>query len=331
MVSTVHRQRVHMHYGCWVAPCSVDPDRIMVAFPKEFEGSSIVQKSGTFALSFESRQQRQLHERFFAGDNTIEKLGVEHLLRAPGGSPITKDAVAYCDCRVFSTYDLGDFLLVIGDVVTAQTLNRRSVNLTVNDIIETNDPRGTLEPKLPYEGFDFDTDLLPPAPVDPVGTPGTSFSDVYWQRQWGLFFVSAAKQGRGHFHVGSWAMQTSHEPPRMAVCFEQKWEVSDWLAEGLPFAMSLISIDDINLARTIAKGEQSLQQVPIGTLTRTEYGLHILNGGLAYFICKPEAMHAVGRTWLVIAEVEKYGWLNRDSVNLRIQDLASSADNVTTW
>lgn len=45
VIATAAGDRVHLHGGCWVSPCASAPPRLMVAFPKEFEGAEIVQEA----------------------------------------------------------------------------------------------------------------------------------------------------------------------------------------------------------------------------------------------------------------------------------------------
>ena len=318
LLTTVDGSRVHMSGGCWGAPCSAQPPRMMVAIPKEFEGAEIAQRSGKFCINLTSRQERDWHDRFFSGEHTIDP---KLFLRSPSGCPVPAHAVAYFDCQLEKAIDLGDFLLAIGRVTAAEALHPDWHNLSVNEIIATADPRGQQEAHLPYEGFDFDVSVLDPAPATSENPPHPArFEEIYGLRQWGLFFTSTAHHGRGHFHIGCWSMQVSHKPPRMAICFSKSWEGSRWVQEGAAFAMTLLTKDQIDFVSRFASGKQSPADYPPDTWLRKN-DLYILRQGLACFICKPEQIVDLDDFLLVIAPVQEYEWLNKQAVNLQDQDL----------
>jgi hypothetical protein len=101
-VSTTDGQRAHFHFGCWTTQCSHEPPRMLTCFPKEFEGTEIVKRSGVWALSMVAEDQEIMTDHFFSGDQTIETIGKEKFMYAETGCPILKDAVYqgnYCSAR----------------------------------------------------------------------------------------------------------------------------------------------------------------------------------------------------------------------------------------
>lgn len=326
VIGTAAGQRVHLHGGCWVSPCASDPPRLMVAFPKEFEGAQIVQRSGAFTVALQAAEDAAWLEAFFQGDQAIRDERRHLFLRSATGCPVPAMSVAYFDCRLAQSIDLGDFLLAIGDVVGADVLHPEARNLTVNEIVAERDPRGSAEALLPFEGFDYDLSRLEPARA---GGPVSAerFEEVYAQRAWGLFFVSTAAAGRGHFHIGCWMMQTSHNPPRMAIAFKKSWGGHDWVTSGAPFAMTLIAEDQADFVRTFAAGAQSAGELS-EDLQPLDDGLYTLRRGVAWFRCHPESVHDVGDFTLVIAPVDAAEWIRQDAGNLTDQELGKIVD---TW
>jgi len=155
-VSTTDGKRGHFHFGCWTTQCSHEPPRMLTCFPKEFEGTDIVQKSGVFSLSMVAADQEEFHDHFFSGDQSIEVIGKEKFMYAETGCPILKDAVAYFDCKVHQTIDNGDFLIVIGDIVKGEALHPEKKTLNVEYIANertTNYHKGPIS--LPIKGFDM--------------------------------------------------------------------------------------------------------------------------------------------------------------------------------
>lgn len=324
LIGTAAGRRVHLHAGCWVAPCASEPPRLMVAFPKEFEGAEIVARGGAFTVSLTSTQEAEWLDAFFQGDQAIGDDRRHLFLRSSTGCPVPGSSVAYFDCRLRQSVDLGDFLLAIWDVVSAEVLNPGYRNLTVNELVARRDPRGSQEARLPFEGFDCDLTRLAPAPGGPVSAE--RFAEIYARRAWGLFFVSTAQGGRGHFHMGCWMMQVSHDPPRMAIAMKKGWEGTDWVASGAPFAMTLIADDQGDLVRAFTGGARSADALakelePLGD------GLFALSSGIAWFRCQPESVHDVGDARLCIGRVDRSGWIRPDRVNLTDQGASGLVDS----
>lgn len=297
----------------------------MVAFPKEFEGAELVQRGRKFSVSVVSRQQRAWHDEFFAGGNIITDDNQRNFLRTPSGCPVLTNAVAYFDCRLTESVDLGDFFLAIGDVGVAWPLRSSAGNLTVNEIIADHDPRIDRTAQLPFGGFDFDVMKLREAPGFRSGPPtAEQFEEVYQLREWGLFFVSTADAVRGHFHIGSWMIQISHRPPRMAVAFKKTWEGSPWIRDGRPFVMTLLAQDQVDLAIQFVGGRQNPEDFPRDALEMVGAGLYRLKQGICWFFCQPESIQDVGDHWLAVGAVDDYGWMRPDAMNLTDQQLSEA-------
>lgn len=313
VIGTAAGERVHLHGGCWIAPAGDDPPRLMVAFPKEFEGADIVKASGVFAVGLSAAERPAALGVLFDGKPPISDASRHLFLRTPNGAVVPASSVAYFDLRLATCLDLGDFLLAVGDVTGAAVLNPAYRNLTVNEIIAQADPRGEKEAYLPFKGFDFDLSRLAAAPGEPV--KGNRFEEAYGRREWGLFFVSIARGGRAHHHIGCWMMQTSHAPPRMAVVFRKAWESAAWVQDGVPFALTLVATDQKEVVRAMASSPDDPSQLR-GELRRLDGGLVTLKRGIAFFVCRPETTVDLGDAVLVVATVEEFSWLRQDATNL---------------
>lgn len=155
-VSTIDGKRGHFHFGCWTTQCSHEPPRMLTCFPKEYEGAEIVQRGGVFALSMVAADQEQFHDRFFSGAQTIQALGEDEFMYAETGCPILKNAVAYHDCKVEQTIDLGDFLVVIGNILQAGALHPEKENLNVRYLAHERTTSYATGPMVfPHKGFDL--------------------------------------------------------------------------------------------------------------------------------------------------------------------------------
>ncbi|MDC3417631.1 flavin reductase family protein [Aquibacillus salsiterrae] len=135
-IATTDGERTHFHNGCWVTQCSHEPPQMLVCFPKEMEGADIVRRGGVFALSMTAEDQEDLMDRFFKGDQDIKSMGEDEFIYKETGCPILKNSQAYFDCKVTNIVETSDFLLVIGDVLSAEILHPEKKSLTVNHLME---------------------------------------------------------------------------------------------------------------------------------------------------------------------------------------------------
>lgn len=155
-VSTSDGQRAHFHFGCWTQQCSHEPPRMLTCFPKEFEGTEIMRRSGAWGLSMVAADQEEMTDLFFSGDQTIEAIGEDKFIYAETGSPILKDAVAYFDCKLTSLIDNGDFVIAIGDIVAGEALHPDKKTLNVEYIADPERKHYRKGPiTLPFKGFDL--------------------------------------------------------------------------------------------------------------------------------------------------------------------------------
>lgn len=156
LVSTTDGQRGHFHFGCWTTQCSHEPPRMLTAFPKEYEGTDIMLRSGVFGLSMVAADQEELHDHFFSGKQSIRDIGEDKIFTAETGSPLLKEAVAYFDCRVVQTIDNGDFVLAIGDIVKGEALHPEKPTLNVEYLSRQRKSNYMIGPlTLPHQGFDM--------------------------------------------------------------------------------------------------------------------------------------------------------------------------------
>jgi flavin reductase (DIM6/NTAB) family NADH-FMN oxidoreductase RutF len=152
-ISTTDGKRTHFHSGCWVSQCSHEPPQMLVCFAKEMEGAQIVQRSGKFALSMLADDQEELLDRFFTGHQDIESLGRNEFFYKETGCPILKASQAYFDCQAVNIIDNNDFLIVIGNVLSADILHPEKQSLTVNHLMERE--KGVSDDAVvPLTGFD---------------------------------------------------------------------------------------------------------------------------------------------------------------------------------
>ena len=102
-----------------VSSVSLDPTLVLVCVDRGTVMAERVGRAGTFALSLLAADQAELSNRFAdpdRPDGDPQFAGVE-IITAATGAPILEDALAWLDCRVWATYDGGDHVIVVGEVV----------------------------------------------------------------------------------------------------------------------------------------------------------------------------------------------------------------------
>jgi flavin reductase len=102
-----------------VSSVSLDPRLVLVCVERSTVMAGRVQRAGAFALSVLSDEQAGLSDRFADGDRPDgdEQFAGVEVTVATTGSPILAGALAWLDCRVWATYDGGDHVIVVGEVV----------------------------------------------------------------------------------------------------------------------------------------------------------------------------------------------------------------------
>lgn len=94
---------------------SLDPPLILISPSKTSRSWPAIRDSGDFAVNILADHQDG-HSSRFARSGTDKFDGVEWE-RAPGGSPLLPEALAWAECRVWAEYDGGDHTIVAAEVL----------------------------------------------------------------------------------------------------------------------------------------------------------------------------------------------------------------------
>lgn len=108
----------------WVQQCSFDPPRISAAFGRDRWILDWLAPGAAFAVNVLGEGQKQFlahfGKGFGPGEPAFEGLEVK---RDPHAAPMLLAAHAFLDCRVAVRVDVGDHVLVIGNVLGGEVLN----------------------------------------------------------------------------------------------------------------------------------------------------------------------------------------------------------------
>ena len=108
----------------WVCPASFDPPRILFAADSHHYSVDFLKSTKNFAVNV-LREGQQRFAGHFARQSMMheDKLKAMPHREATTGAAILSDSLAYFDCEVLELHEVGDHILVIGDVVDAGVLN----------------------------------------------------------------------------------------------------------------------------------------------------------------------------------------------------------------
>lgn len=100
------------------ASVSLDPPQVLAVVAKVRRTLPLLQQSGAFAVCILAADQISISNRFASSDteftNRFEGLEV---FRAETGAPIIAGSLAWLDCSVVDTWDVGNNIIFLGQVL----------------------------------------------------------------------------------------------------------------------------------------------------------------------------------------------------------------------
>jgi flavin reductase (DIM6/NTAB) family NADH-FMN oxidoreductase RutF len=101
---------------------SLEPPLVLVCIDSKATTSTVLQKSGVFAVSFLGRRQESVSDTF-ARRGSQDKFQKVKTKRVHGDCPIIEGAIAFVECRLRSSYLEGDHFIFVGQVLNLAVLN----------------------------------------------------------------------------------------------------------------------------------------------------------------------------------------------------------------
>ncbi|QJA06906.1 flavin reductase [Thermosulfurimonas marina] len=117
VITVRHGDKINGMTAAWVSQVSFRPRLLAVAIAPERYTYQLLKESGTFCINVLGEDQVDLarHFGFKSGRDTDKFAGIPYL-NALKGSPVLKSAIAYFECDVVSTCEVGDHVLFVGEV-----------------------------------------------------------------------------------------------------------------------------------------------------------------------------------------------------------------------
>jgi flavin reductase (DIM6/NTAB) family NADH-FMN oxidoreductase RutF len=106
----------------WAMQASFDPPMVAVVVQNTAHTTSVMKKSGAFALNFMADEQRKEAGRFGQEHAKVgDKLGkFGHHAGAATGSPVLDDALGYLECRIKGWLQGGDHDVALAEIIAAE-------------------------------------------------------------------------------------------------------------------------------------------------------------------------------------------------------------------
>ncbi len=103
-----------------------DPEQLAISCHKNNQTTQVILDSGIFSISVLKKEvnMKIIGDFGFMSSNDIDKFNGINIMTAKTGAPIVLDSsVAWFDCRVVHSIDLGSHYLIIGEVADAEVIS----------------------------------------------------------------------------------------------------------------------------------------------------------------------------------------------------------------
>ena len=121
IVTGYHEGNIHGMTANSFNSIALSPPTVMIALRQHTRTNHLVKAGGVFGVSILNTEQKTLAKRF-AGQINIDQprfQGVETFSLATN-APLIKQGMAFLDCKVVNSFDIGETTVFIGEVLAAQ-------------------------------------------------------------------------------------------------------------------------------------------------------------------------------------------------------------------
>ena len=129
IVTTRGPQGDHGLTASWVMQVAKDPPTVAVALHRGSASAKAVSSSRVFAVNVLSVESRELAERFITPVDRFDAPPQPTVVRGVLRLPLLGEAIGWLECEVKQEIELGDHVLVLGEVVPGE-LKKADLPLT---------------------------------------------------------------------------------------------------------------------------------------------------------------------------------------------------------
>jgi flavin reductase (DIM6/NTAB) family NADH-FMN oxidoreductase RutF len=128
---------------------SLDPPLVLMSIAKGSVLHDIFRNARTYAINFLADDQKSISDRFAGRTQVSDRFEGIGFTRGVTGSPIIDGARAVIECKSWQVYDGGDHSILVGEVVSAKTLNSKRPLVYYSQQYTTTEPTGPTEHPAP--------------------------------------------------------------------------------------------------------------------------------------------------------------------------------------
>ena len=138
IISSAHRGQPLGFVGSFLMQVGFQPPTVCVAIAKDRAHLASLREAGFFGVSVLDPASEKLMNRFFKryepGTGPFDGLATK---RAPAGSPVLDEALAWLECKLTGEHATGDHVVVFGEVTDARLAREGdpSIHLRKNGLV----------------------------------------------------------------------------------------------------------------------------------------------------------------------------------------------------
>jgi flavin reductase (DIM6/NTAB) family NADH-FMN oxidoreductase RutF len=104
---------------------SLTPPLVLVSIAKGSAMHDFFRGAESYAVNFLAEDQKSVSDRFAGRTQTKDRFEGIKFSKGTTGSPIIAGSRAVIECRAWQVYEGGDHSILVGEVVSAKTLNSK--------------------------------------------------------------------------------------------------------------------------------------------------------------------------------------------------------------
>jgi flavin reductase (DIM6/NTAB) family NADH-FMN oxidoreductase RutF len=104
---------------------SLDPPLVLVSIAKGSAQHDLFRGAESYAINFLADDQKSVSDRFAGRTQAKDRFEGIKFEKGVTGSPIISGARAVLECRAWKVYEGGDHSILVGEVLSAKTLNSK--------------------------------------------------------------------------------------------------------------------------------------------------------------------------------------------------------------
>ena len=104
---------------------SLDPPLVLVSIAKGSALHDLFRAAESYAVNFLADDQKSVSDRFAGRTQAKDRFEGIKFAKGVTGSPIISGARAVLECRAWKVYEGGDHSILVGEVLSAKTLNSK--------------------------------------------------------------------------------------------------------------------------------------------------------------------------------------------------------------